>query len=453
MKRFHLFVILLLFLPFAALSQPVKHGDEIVEIIGADEVNVRAERGTEGELLTKVRRGDQLKRLGSEEGWYKVALPDGREGWVSSRYVRPDVAREVLIVTSAAIKLRRNPSVGASEVTRARQGDELRFLSERNNWYFVLTSDGQKAWVHKDFVTFRSKGTGTGAGQGAQASEEEVTPKPDRYQEGMDLLKVGNEDRALETFQALLNDVPNHGGAHYEIGRILKSRGRTAEALDHFQKALTGDPKHPEAQFHIEEIRRSKGAAASAAGPESQKKGSIGLLEDETVQLLMWGGGLAALIFVMILFYVYRRRRRALVGGGVAAPHRRDRGFEATLREAVEKRPLLRVIEEAEKKQEETEEQIRQRLEAFGGVPVEAGASLGLPEAEPVQTLMKKVEEIQQVIVEQEERARMYTDLIRLQNDKIEALSDEIEALKRLIQLKSSQLESQREKPRTKQKA
>ena len=103
---------------------------------------------------------------------------------------------------------------------------------------------------------------------------------------------------------------------------------------------------------------------------------------------------------------------------------------------------MLRIIEEAEKKQEAAEDQIRKKVEAFGGVSVEAGASLGLPEAEPVQPLLNRVEEIRQVVGEQEDRARMYSDLIKLQNEKIEALNDEIEALKRLVQLKSERPES-----------
>lgn len=121
---------------------------------------------------------------------------------------------------------------------------------------------------------------------------------------------------------------------------------------------------------------------------------------------------------------------------------RRDKSFQKTLKGVAEKRPLLRIIEEAEKKQEAAEDQIRKKVEAFGGGAVEAGASLGLPEAEPVQPLLNRVEEIRQVVGEQEDRARMYSDLIKLQNEKIEALNDEIEALKRLVQLKSERPES-----------
>lgn len=450
MKRITVLLLVLL-LQTGALPQPVKHGDQIVEIVGADEVKVRDEKDNEGEVIAKVQRGDRLKRLAFEEGWFKVALPDGRQGWINGRYGRADVAREVLRVTASAIKLRRNPSAGAPEVTQVMQGEDLKFLSERNNWYYVQTGDGQKAWVHKDFVAFRSRK--------ADASEEkppsppgEALKKTDLYQEGLDLLKIGNEDRAMEAFISVLAETPGHGGAHFELGRLLKNRGKPQDALEHFQKALTGEPRRPEAQLYIEELRKSPPQGVPSGDRMARPGGWIATLlsDDLLFRMVLYAGGLAALLFAGVLLWVYTRRRKALSGRSLAGAQRKDTGFEATLKAATERRPLLRVIEEAEKKQEEAEERIRKQFEAFGGVTLEEGEALRLPEVEPVQALLKKVEEIRQVVVEQEERARMYTDLIQLQNGKIEALNAEIEALKKLVVLKEE--EGRKERPGPKQK-
>ena len=442
------FIFITLLIQTASPSQGLKHGDQIVEIIGADQVNIREWLGTEWEILAKVPRGDRLKKLGDERGWYNILLPDGREGWVHGRYARPDqyievsTPKEVLVVTAEAINLRQNPATGAPEVTRAKMGDELGFLSERNNWYFIQTSEGRKAWVHKNDVAFRSKDPGDKPGEleHVDPSLKEEPKKTDRFQEGMDRLKAGDHLAALLTFRTLLKDFSNHSGAHYQIGRILKQTGLLEEALDHFQQALSGDPEKPEAQFQIDELRLSLKTAPAKPPPPTRRKDTI--LPGEEFKLLLMGGGLASLIFLVILLWVYLRRRRALFGGNVFGPSRRDKSFQKTLKGVAEKRPLLRIIEEAEKKQEAAEDQIRKKVEAFGGVSVEAGASLGLPEAEPVQPLLNRVEEIRQVVGEQEDRARMYSDLIKLQNEKIEALNDEIEALKRLVQLKSERPES-----------
>ena len=58
-----------------------------------------------------------------------------------------------------------------------------------------------------------------------------------------------------------------------------------------------------------------------------------------------------------------------------------------------------------------------------------------LPPGESAERLLKRVDGLRRTILNQEERARIYADLVVLQNDKISALDDEIDALKKLIQL------------------
>ena len=103
------------------------------------------------------------------------------------------------------------------------------------------------------------------------------------------------------------------------------------------------------------------------------------------------------------------------------------------LKYAVEKRPLLRAIEEAERKQAKMDEELRQRFDALER---EGGEGpLKLPSGESAEALIKKVENLRQTILSQEERAHIYSDLVVLQNEKIEALDGEVEALKKLIQI------------------
>jgi CHASE3 domain sensor protein len=78
----------------------------------------------------------------------------------------------------------------------------------------------------------------------------------------------------------------------------------------------------------------------------------------------------------------------------------------------------------------ELDETLQQRLTAFSGAE-----GPRLPSGESPEGLLKKVEDLRQVILNQEERAQIYADLIVLQNEKLSAMDEEVDALKKLIQI------------------
>ena len=103
------------------------------------------------------------------------------------------------------------------------------------------------------------------------------------------------------------------------------------------------------------------------------------------------------------------------------------------LKYAVEKRPVIREIEEAEKKLSEMDEALTKRFASFQETDEDGRPRL--PPGESAERLLKRVDGLRKTILNQEERALIYSDLVVLQNEKIGALDDEINALKKLIQL------------------
>lgn len=55
----------------------------------ADTLNVRKAPMVGFDVIEKVKEGDVLKKISSLSGWAKVALPSGKRGWVSMRYLQP----------------------------------------------------------------------------------------------------------------------------------------------------------------------------------------------------------------------------------------------------------------------------------------------------------------------------------------------------------------------------
>ena len=51
-------------------------------------LNVREGAGRNFEIVTKVYPGDSFKVLAQEDGWYQIALSDGKQGWVLASYAK-----------------------------------------------------------------------------------------------------------------------------------------------------------------------------------------------------------------------------------------------------------------------------------------------------------------------------------------------------------------------------
>ena len=71
---------------FEPTPEPILPPTEMVSVI-ASVVNVRSGPGTKNEVITTVRRGDELEMLGKTGSWYNVKLSNGVEGWIYKKLV------------------------------------------------------------------------------------------------------------------------------------------------------------------------------------------------------------------------------------------------------------------------------------------------------------------------------------------------------------------------------
>ena len=82
-KRYLLFALLLL-LVSPAVSETTA---ETLYVKPITEVTVRAGQGTEYRILAMIRDGSKVEVLEENEGWAKIKLTNGQEGWVLRRFL------------------------------------------------------------------------------------------------------------------------------------------------------------------------------------------------------------------------------------------------------------------------------------------------------------------------------------------------------------------------------
>jgi SH3-like domain-containing protein/tetratricopeptide (TPR) repeat protein len=425
----------------SALAQ-LRHGDPAVRVVNTDAVNMRSEpRVAPNTLIIKIKGGTLMKRLGKRNGWYQVLLPDGREGWLSGRYVEEVEARDLLEVSKATVNVRSSPSTASRKVSMAKRGDMLPLVRERNGWSQAILSNGNRGWVRNDMVIRHPLSPPDVPKEIPQTvtEKESEPPKPepvDFYKNGKSLLAEGKTNEAIEAFKKALESKAKDANIHFDLGKVYQQENRLDEALVHFRQArkLGG---RDEAKFYIEDILKARAAQAeepaSDAAPEVVEESfpEDAPADGADVMFVLPWILVGSVVFVGALGLVVWRRRKALKPDQPTYRRRnQEAGFDSVLKFAVEKRPLFRAIEEAERKRLELDETLQQRLTAFSGAE-----GPRLPSGESPEGLLKKVEDLRQVILNQEERAQIYADLIVLQNEKLSAMDEEVDALKKLIQI------------------
>ena len=127
------------------------------QIVG-DNAVVRNGAGFDGNVITTLSIGSAVRVVETENDWYRIkddAL--GINGWIFRDLVTiSDAAASSQVqkgrITASLLNVRTAPRLDATRLTQLREGQEISIVSSSNEWLQVILSDGQKGWIHGDYV-------------------------------------------------------------------------------------------------------------------------------------------------------------------------------------------------------------------------------------------------------------------------------------------------------------
>lgn len=182
-------------LPVLAQDVPAESNGEVIRM--ATTLNLRAAPSPTGAVISELTSGDPLIVLGrtANDGWLKVRITDGQEGWVASGYVKLNVALETLpilapdgvavtpssvpetvtdeadesdadapadapsasgdaFVRAVSLNLRAAPTTRGAIITELPNRTALTLLARTADraWLKVQTADGLTGWVSAAFI-------------------------------------------------------------------------------------------------------------------------------------------------------------------------------------------------------------------------------------------------------------------------------------------------------------
>lgn len=123
------------------------------EIVTPEKLNVRKGPSVENDKIGSLDRGMVVEILESNNGWNKVKLSDGNEGWVSGDYT----AKEKATVTATELNVRKGPSIENDKIGSLANGTVVEVLEHENDWYKIKLDDNQEGWISGDYALTESQ--------------------------------------------------------------------------------------------------------------------------------------------------------------------------------------------------------------------------------------------------------------------------------------------------------
>ena len=465
----------LLLLAQAAVGGPALRVDRL-------QVNVRADATVQSGLVAVLVAGEEVEQLGEKDEWRRIRMADGREGWVHAGLVQ-----ERLVVTGNGVRIRAAGSTAAPGVAMASAGDELGRLGERGNWIEVSLADGKRGWIWNRLVRAKEiaispapasatnlppsegepfiievEATAPPPAPAVEAPDPEPVQEPpaeevidlvidpeavrsNPYIEGLQQELEGDFQAALASFEKVLEEDPLHLNGLLHAARAHKLLNEYALARQKLYRALELGTRRREIFKELGDVYRLNGEPDSAQKYQALFKGEEwspqagGAEEKEGGEESGWPIGdvlwiyalvvVATSVLLAVLILLLRRQK----GTGQKEPAVDKSKFAQTMRDTDERPTAAGAgeVAELERQIEEKRAELRASAGAFPDADGADGETAEGLEEQQLEQILGQLGALRSALEMQDERARIYADILRLQDMKIEVMARELQIRRR----------------------
>jgi spore germination protein YaaH len=133
---------------------------ELTGEVTASSLRIRSKPTTSSTTIGYLSQKEQVSIVGVQDGWYRIALDDGKFGYVSAEYIRildPSETLQTGYATGDRVRVRSAPSMNAEILTHVNKGDSFTITGKlKDGWYPVKLSGGITGYISADYVTLEA---------------------------------------------------------------------------------------------------------------------------------------------------------------------------------------------------------------------------------------------------------------------------------------------------------
>ncbi len=176
-------------------------------------VNVRKEASADSEKLTALTKGTSVTAYEVINGFYRVKLSTGNEGFISDKYLSetdpsndatpstsptatttPDTSKgKTMFVTGDSVNVRSGASTTANKVTALKKGAEVTAYATKDGWTYIQYAKDKYGYISAQYLSEKSGTSASPSVSPSATAGTTPTPTPTATAEPTptDLMEIG----------------------------------------------------------------------------------------------------------------------------------------------------------------------------------------------------------------------------------------------------------------------
>ena len=150
----------------AAPKKTTAEKDTAKATVTGSYVNFRKGPGSGYGVIKKIAYGTTGTILQKKGSWYKIRLKNGKEGWVTKKYVKVTGDGELsessskadekksnkIVVVASSVNVRTTPSTSGKLITAVRRNEVYTYSEIKDGWYKIVTPSGESGYINEKYV-------------------------------------------------------------------------------------------------------------------------------------------------------------------------------------------------------------------------------------------------------------------------------------------------------------
>ncbi|MEK7016092.1 SH3 domain-containing protein [Bacillus sp. FSL R9-9410] len=244
-------------------------------IVTADVLNVREKPTTESKVVEKVKEGQKLKVIHTEEGWSKIDL-NGKELFVSSEYTK-----DIYHVTANLLNVRTEANTESEILGRLKQDDVIESTHQVKDGWLQFEYKGKTAYANVSFLSSTApiekkaeeKTKRVAKVQKAVKAKEEVkTQKEAKVQEIAKAKETTKEQKEVKVKEQEIAKVKEQEVAKAKVASKAKEEEKAQEIAKVKEQEVAKAKEQEIAKAKAQEIAKAKEQEIAKAKEASKAK-------------------------------------------------------------------------------------------------------------------------------------------------------------------------------------